>query len=55
MDVTILKIVRNTLDTINVRGKGDIGAMLGCIEALEQFIQEAETESQKKSEGVNDG
>ena len=55
MDVTIIKIVRNTLNTINVRGKDDISAMLGCMEALEQFIQAAEAENSKESEVVDNG
>lgn len=51
----IIKLVRSTLNTINVRGKDDIGAMLGCMEALEQFIQQAEAENQKESEVVDNG
>lgn len=52
-DVTIIKLVLNTLDDIEIKGKKNIDAMLGCMNALENFIQAAE--NKEKSEVVNDG
>ena len=53
MDVTIIKLVLNTLDDIEIKGKKNIDAMLGCMNALENFIHEAE--NKKESEVVNNG
>jgi hypothetical protein len=55
MDVTIIKLVLNTLDDIEIKGKKNIDAMLGCMNALESFIQQAEAENKKKSGVVNGG
>ena len=56
MDITILKLVLNTLEEIEIKGKKNIDAMLGCMNALENFIQTAEAEENKKEdEVVNDG
>lgn len=52
-DVTIIKLVLNTLDDIEVKGKKNIDAMLGCMNALESFIQEAE--NKKEAEVVDNG
>ena len=53
MDVTIIKLVLNTLDDIEIKGKKNIDAMLGCMNALENFIYEAE--KKKESEVVDNG
>lgn len=41
MDTTIIKMVINTLNTIEVKGKDNMSAMLGSIQALENFVQMA--------------
>lgn len=55
MDTTIIKLVLNTLEDIEIKGKHNIDAMLGCMNALESFIQKAEAEKAKESEVVNNG
>ena len=47
-DVTIIKLVLNTLDDIEIKGKKNIDAMLGCMNALENFVQLAEAENENK-------
>ena len=56
-DVTIIKLVLNTLEDIEIKGKKNIDAMLGCMNALENFVQlaEAENKKEKESEVVNNG
>ncbi len=54
-DVTIIKLVLNTLEDIEIKGKKNIDAMLGCMNALENFVQMAEAENKKEDEVVNDG
>ena len=56
-DVTIIKLVLNTLDDIEVKGKKNIDAMLGCMNALENFVQlaEAENKNENESEVVDNG
>lgn len=54
-DVTIIKLVLNTLDDIEVKGKKNIDAMLGCMNALESFIQEAEAEKNEENGVVDNG
>ena len=53
MNITILKLVLNTLDDIEIKGKKNIDAMLGCMNALEEFIHQAE--NKKESEVVENG
>ena len=55
MDVTIIKLVLNTLDCIEIKGKTNIDAMLGCMNALEGFIQKVEAEKKKENEVVDNG
>lgn len=55
MDVTIIKLVLNTLDDIEIKGKKNIDAMLGCMNALECFIQDAEAENKNENEVVDNG
>lgn len=57
MDLTIIKLVLNTLEDIEIKGKKNIDAMLGCMNALENFVQlaEAENKNEKESELVNNG
>ena len=52
MDVTIIKLVLNTLEDIEIKGKKNIDAMLGCMNALEDFIHRAE---ENKSEVMTSG
>lgn len=56
-DVTIIKLILNTMEDIEIKGKKNIDAMLGCMNALENFIQlaEAENNNKKESELVNNG
>lgn len=49
MDLTILKLVRVTLDSIEVKGKDNLDKLLGCINAVDSLIQVAETASQAAS------
>ena len=55
IDVTIIKLVLNTLEDSEIKGKKNIDAMLGCMNALENFIRMAETNNKKEDEVVNDG
>ena len=55
MDVTIIKLVLNTLDDIEIKGKKNIDAMLGCMNALEGFVQDAEAENKNENEVVDNG
>ena len=55
MDVTIIKLVINTLDEIEIKGKTNIEAMLGCMNALESFVQNSEAENKKEREAVSSG
>lgn len=54
-DVTIIKLVLNTLEDIEIKGKKNIDAMLGCMNALENFVKTAEADNKKEDEVVNDG
>lgn len=54
-DVTIIKLVLNTLEDIEIKGKKNIDAMLGCMNALESFVKMAETNNKKENEVVDDG
>lgn len=55
MDTTIIKLVLNTLEDIEIKGKQNIDAMLGCMNALESFIQQVESENKEEGEVVNNG
>lgn len=55
MNTTIIKLVLNTLEDIEIKGKKNIDAMLGCMNALESFIQSAESEKEEESEVVTNG
>lgn len=39
MDTTLLKMVISTLNTVEVKGKSNLDALLGCINALENVVQ----------------
>ena len=54
-DVTIIKLVLNTLEDIEIKGKKNIDAMLGCMNALESFIHAAEVENKNENEVVDNG
>ena len=58
MDLTIIKAVISTLDSIEVKGRDNLDALLGCINALESFVEIAQirNESQNmKQEEANGG
>lgn len=57
VDITIIKLVLNTLEDVEIKGKKNIDAMLGCMNALENFVQmaEAENKNEKESELVDNG
>jgi len=55
VNITIIKLVLNTLEDIEIKGKKNIDAMLGCMNALESFVQEAEAENNKENEVVDNG
>ena len=48
MDLTIIKAVITTLDSIEVKGRDNLDALLGCINALESFVQIAEIQEDNK-------
>lgn len=48
MDLTIIKAVISTLDCIEVKGRDNLDALLGCINALESFVQIAEIQEENK-------
>lgn len=48
MDLTIIKAVISTLDCIEVKGRDNLDALLGCINALESFVQIAEIQDENK-------
>lgn len=53
-DVTIIKLVLNTLEGIEIKGRDNIEAMLGSMNALESLIQIAEAQKEStKQEEVN--
>lgn len=54
-DVTIIKLVLNTLEDIEIKGKKNIDAMLGCMNALESFVKMTEANNKKEDEEVTDG
>lgn len=54
-DVTIIKLVLNTLEDIEIKGKKNIDAMLGCMNALESFVKMTEANNNKEDEEVTDG
>lgn len=54
-DVTIIKLVLNTLEDIEIKGKKNIDSMLGCMNALENFVKMTEANNKKEDEVVNDG
>lgn len=55
VDVTIIKLVLNTLEDIEIKGKKNIDAMLGCMNALESIVKNAEAENKNDNEEVSNG
>lgn len=55
MDTTIVKLVLNTLEDIEIKGKKNVSAMLGCMNALESFIKATEAENKNKIEVAENG
>ena len=51
--ITTLSAVIKTLDTIEVRGKENLDALLGCILTLERLV--SQLENHPKDEEVKDG
>lgn len=39
MDTNLIKMVISTLNTVEVKGKDNLDALLGCINALEHVVQ----------------
>lgn len=53
MDVTnLLALVISTLNEVEVKGKGNLDKLLGCINALESVVQAAEEASAGSSENT---
>ena len=48
-----LKAVRRTLEGIDVRGRGNIDKMLGCMMMLDQIIAEASQPAQEAKDESN--
>ena len=48
-----LKAVRRTLEGIDVRGRGNIDKMLGCMMMLDQIIAEASRPAQEAKDESN--
>ena len=44
----VIQMVINTLDSVEVHGKDNISKLLGCIQALESVIEQAEKEIQSE-------
>lgn len=55
MDLTIIKMVINTLNSIEVKGKENMSGLLGSIEALEVFVQAAEAPKPAENQEAHDG
>lgn len=54
MDATLIRAVIATLNGIEVKGKKNLDALLGCINALESVAQVLDRQNnQQESEGVN--
>lgn len=39
MNITLLKMVISTLNTVEVKGKENLDSLLGCINALESVVR----------------
>ena len=56
MDTKIIRMVINTLNTIEVKGKDNMSSLLGSIEALEEVVKRAEqTPVDEQKEEINGG
>lgn len=55
MNTTLIKMVISTLNTVEVKGKENMGSLLGCIEALESFVQRAEQVPMGEQKEAEDG
>lgn len=53
--IKTLTVVRNTLDSIEVKGKGNLDMLLGCIQTLENEIIKLKKAAEKTEAEVNDG
>ena len=51
MDTTIIRMVINTLNTIEVKGKENMSGLLGSIEALEMFEKIAADQNPEVEDG----
>lgn len=49
MNLTLIKMVISTLDTVEVKGKDNLDKLLGCINALESVAQAEETQRAEKN------
>lgn len=50
MDTTLIRLVISTLNDVEVKGKNNLDKLLGCINALESFVQVAEAQPPEKPE-----
>lgn len=55
MDLTIIKMVINTLNSIEVKGKENMAGLLGSIEALETFVRMAEAPKHAENQEAPNG
>ena len=55
MDMRIIRMVINTMNTIEVKGKENMSALLGSIEALEAFEQMEAAKQEQKREVADGG
>lgn len=53
MNITLIKMVISTLDGVEVRGKDNLDRLLGCINALESVVKQAEQRAGEEKEEVN--
>lgn len=51
----VIQMVINTLDSIEIHGKDNISKLLGCIQALESIVKQAEKEIQSEDGELNGG
>lgn len=53
MNTELIKMVISTLNTVEVKGKDNLDALLGCINALETVVQSAEVQQKLEKEETN--
>ena len=53
MNTELIKMVISTLDSIEVKGRGNLDKLLGCINALETVVQSVEVQKNLEKEEAN--